>query len=200
MTSSEEAVIHLSDRRITFAEGACTCTEYLRLYDFILPPNTSLSRPIESNHTHIFIPFIGDLLVKKDSVLLEENQAMILGQIEGGFVEIQNPYEADAVNFFELVLSNTHNKEHKIISIDVQAQPNRLLNIFQNVFLGQYSLRQEDSIKTGVENQIFVFVIAGAYEVQNRLLQPRDGLTLCGVKTLEFESLAEESLLLVVMT
>jgi hypothetical protein len=44
---------------------------------------------------------------------------------------------------------------------------------------------------------VFVYVIEGAVEFQNRLLEQRDGLALYSVTTSEFEALSNDAILLV---
>ncbi len=44
----------------------------------------------------------------------------------------------------------------------------------------------------------FVFVIEGAFEVQHRLLEARDGLSLLGIIELEAEALSDDAILLMI--
>ena len=46
------------------------------------------------------------------------------------------------------------------------------------------------------ENGIFAFVINGAFELENRLLEARDGLALWDTDKLELEALSENAILL----
>ena len=43
---------------------------------------------------------------------------------------------------------------------------------------------------------VFVFVIDGAFEVSNRLLQARDGLAITKASQVEFESLSNEAIIM----
>ena len=54
---------------------------------------------------------------------------------------------------------------------------------------GVYSLKNP-------QNGVFVFVIEGAFEVQNRLLEPRDGLAISAVEAIEFEALSNNAIIL----
>jgi len=47
-------------------------------------------------------------------------------------------------------------------------------------------------------NKFFCFVIAGAFELENRLLQMRDGLAVNGPCAVELEALSEGALLLTI--
>jgi len=47
---------------------------------------------------------------------------------------------------------------------------------------------------------VYVFVIEGAFEVQNRLLHARDGLSLSSATEVEFEALSNDAMLLILET
>ncbi|MBP6181188.1 hypothetical protein [Flavobacterium sp.] len=65
-------------------------------------------------------------------------------------------------------------------------------------FIGIYEARKEGfySVKNN-SNGVFVFVINGAFEIENRLLESKDGLSLSGINSLEWEALSENELLIV---
>lgn len=46
------------------------------------------------------------------------------------------------------------------------------------------------------KNSIFIFVIEGIFEVQNRLLHARDGLSLTDIDTVELEALSNDAVIL----
>ena len=52
--------------------------------------------------------------------------------------------------------------------------------------------------KTVPEAGLFVFVIEGAFEVQYRLLHPRDRLVLWEADTIEWEALSNDAVILVI--
>ena len=64
-------------------------------------------------------------------------------------------------------------------------------------FIGQFDGREE-AVYTlkDPKNGAFIFVIEGAFEVQNRLLESRDSLALWSVGNLELEALSNNALIL----
>jgi hypothetical protein len=67
--------------------------------------------------------------------------------------------------------------------------------------IGKFDGRKEGThIVTDAGKGIFVFVIEGAFEVQNRLLQLRDGLALWNTASIEFEALSNDAILLLLET
>ena len=64
-------------------------------------------------------------------------------------------------------------------------------------FIGQYGGREEDEyVLKNFSNSVFVFVVEGAFEVANRLLETRDGMALSRIETVEFEALSHDAILL----
>ncbi|WP_409034090.1 hypothetical protein [Runella sp.] len=65
--------------------------------------------------------------------------------------------------------------------------------------MGKFGGREEGiyTVRNPERNGVFIFVIEGAFEVQNRLLHPRDGLSLTHVTEVEFEALSNDAILLV---
>ncbi|MEZ4900467.1 MAG: hypothetical protein R2822_01180 [Spirosomataceae bacterium] len=81
---------------------------------------------------------------------------------------------------------------------------NQLLLLFSGNsqgFIGQYNGREEGLYNlTNTQHGIFVFVIEGVFEVQNRLLHARDGLSLQNVASIDFEALSNEAILVLLET
>ena len=66
-------------------------------------------------------------------------------------------------------------------------------------FIGRYAGRAEDRYQPRErKNGVFVFVLSGVFEVQNRLLHQRDGLSLTNVQNgeVDFEALSNDAVLL----
>ena len=89
----------------------------------------------------------------------------------------------------------------KTTTFDFMNNKNQLLAYFSNQtdfgFIGQYDGRKE-SVYTlkNPQNGIFVFVIEGVFEVQNRLLHARDGLALPDISEIELEALSNDAVVL----
>jgi hypothetical protein len=69
--------------------------------------------------------------------------------------------------------------------------------------IGQYDGRQSGELSLQPTTKgVFAFVIAGVFEVQDRLLHAKDGLLLWnfGTPTVEFEALSNDAILLVIET
>ena len=76
--------------------------------------------------------------------------------------------------------------------------PNQLLNIFDSAYIGKYDYRSESGyLLKNIESKVCIYVLQGSFEVEDRLLHARDGLTLWNLDELEFEALENDSILFI---
>lgn len=183
--------------------------------DDTLAAGKSFKMHLEENTEVILLPVVGAVEYKNSlgkTGILEAGQMQIFSADEGMEYEITNPYETELVNFIQIFLTNNGNSftpEIQEINIDLENR-NQLFTLFSPGesgltthhdsfgYIGKYSGRNEDLYQLkNPENGIFVFIVEGAFEVQNRLLEARDGLSLWNLDELEFEALSNDAIILV---
>ena len=159
----------------------------------------------------VLIPVTGGLEYQTgadESAFLLPGQVGILSLATGDGYVVRNPYETETINALQLWLSlgpGTLPGEVRQVGVDL-GRENELLSIFQSVdhqlFMGQYAGREEGvyQLTDAARKGVFVFVVAGVFEVTNRLLHARDGLTLRYDEDtgIEFEALSNGAILLVI--
>jgi redox-sensitive bicupin YhaK (pirin superfamily) len=162
----------------------------------------------------ILLPVVGGLeytRILSDGTLmanfLEPGQAVGLSVEAGMTYTVSNPYETETINFLQLWLTNVSGSSapaSKLIGFDLTVR-NTLLPLIEHpgnrVFIGQYSGREEGEyvVKSAVGTpRIFIFILQGSFEVANRLLHERDGLSLSidDGYVLEFEALSNDAILI----
>jgi quercetin 2,3-dioxygenase len=175
------------------------------LSDDRLKPGISLLVEAEKEGAVVLIPWIGDVLLSDPlgkQILLEEGQVYVMPLNQGDFYELRNPYIEEAINFFQLRFAGKYLELGKTFSIALENHPNRLKPICQgthSLLIGAFDGRAEGVFLPQQTNQgVFFYAIEGAFEVQSRLIEPRDGLALWSVEKVEFEALSEGAVLLVV--
>jgi hypothetical protein len=124
---------------------------------------------------------------------------------------VKNCYESELINFiivgFDDAPDSTTGSVSDAISgfkssFDLSTGNGRLIEISTSevccVHLGQFAGRDNlaFSVKENAKG-IFAFVIEGAFEFENRLLESRDGLGLRGFLAIEFEALSENAIVLI---
>ncbi|WP_159475923.1 pirin family protein [Dyadobacter sp. 3J3] len=185
------------------------------LNDDTLAAGKSFKMQLGENTEVILLPIVGAVEFKNslgETGILESGQMQIFSAAKGMNYKITNPYETELVNFIQLFLTNNSNSfppKIQEINIDLENR-NRLFPLFSPAqngltthqetfgYIGKYVGRQEDLYQLkNPENGIFVFIIEGAFEVQNRLMEARDGLSLRNLDELEFEALSNDAIILI---
>lgn len=223
-TTHTEATIFLSDRRgcsqtdwfrsyhsFNFGHYQAENREpfgALRVFnDETLAGGKSLKRQVDQNTDVILLPLVGALeytIGPGETGLLTAGEVLTLSLDKGREYEITNPYSEELINFLQIWIRNddpSFETQFLIGSFDFD-QRNQLLSLFSaqsKGFIGKFGGREEGvyTVQDREKNGVFIFVIEGAFEVQNRLIHPRDGLSLAHVPEIDFEALSNDALLLV---
>lgn len=213
MLSSALATIYLSDQRgctqssshrsfHTFNFG-----EYFRddrkgfgkiqtFNDDTLAGGRSVSYMINEFSLTMLIPLVGKILYEIDGVSygsVEAGQVNLVSAKPGSRLKISNPYENDLVNYLYIQLSTQDHPTAPSLqkfTID-HTLKNRLQQVGPGISIGQFEGRKEAVLPvTDPSRGTFIFVIEGAFEVENRLLQSRDGLAVRDTIAVEMEALS----------
>lgn len=197
MLNTVEAQLLLAEKRHKIPVGSQTSVEWLVCDDCILHGGQSCDNHRITRETFLLLPYIGDLQINA-SFTLEETECYLTSN--PGSYRIQNPYAQEAVNFLAIGIQGRPRVETPLqVNPELESNSNQLIRLAEGVFIGQWDGRQDGTFTPSSSNHdVFVFVIDGAFEVQNRLLHPRDGLLLSQVSTIEFEALSPKALLLIV--
>lgn len=177
-----------------------------------LVPTASVEQKIEAQTTVLILPIFGTIEVKNDfhteGSFVTAGEAYFFATVDAETLIITNPYDEGIVSYLEIHLQNDVNQPFNSVketTFDFTNAKNQLLPFFpdevknQNIygFIGQYDGRNESNYTVkNPQNGIFVFVIEGVFEVQNRLLHARDGLSLCDVDAVELEALSNDAVIL----
>lgn len=134
---------------------------------------------------------------------IEVNQSFIYYLDKGTIIDVEGEYSNDYSYFYSLFLVKEKQQIAKmIVPIDLDRE-NRLEKIIRhdlfNVFLGKFDLRRESEIPMKkVERNWLIISLTGIFEIHNRLIESRDLLEIKSDEHVEFESLSENSLLMVI--
>lgn len=176
------------------------------LNEEILAPHHRVFRVIKEKTNVIILPLFGGIEYKDNlgnsEFLGIEQIRIITAEAEMPF-EVFNPYENENVSYLQIDFQKDKQSENYFQQSEVDfTVRNKLSPLFEVEkaigFIGLYDGRKEDSYTLKKpENGIFVFVINGAFEVENRLLEAKDGLSMSEVDKIEWEALSENAVLLV---
>lgn len=177
------------------------------------------SQIIEIKHNTILevvlIPIAGglELINEQDkSVFVSPGESFRFRYLPGNSFRIANPYAVETIHYLQLCFQSdpsdfgipNFNREVLLFSFDLNDK-NKRSEVFTSadknisVWIGQYDARNESVVSISQPEKIaFTYIIRGAFEVQNRLLETGDALTLWQVEEVEFESLADGGVILII--
>lgn len=154
----------------------------------------------------VIIPLVGTIHFENtdENNLVNPGEALFISTD----TVITNPYSDELVNFLRIAFAGCPNEKITTITcFDIDAQKNQLVGIgtpaekFPLIKIGKFHGRAETLHHLqSKSNGTFVYVIAGAFEVQYRLLEAKDSLAVWDTETLELEALSNEAILLVIET
>jgi len=177
------------------------------LNDEVLSAGSVSKQQALHNNYLLLVPITGAMTYTDNSrwLELEPGEVVMIPLIAGSEFKISNPYPANWINYLriEIRCDKLFAGEAARFSFDLEERPNQLIPMIDNpalpfkAHIGRFAGREEAVYHpTGELAKIFSFVIAGAFELQNRLLHQRDGLALWDADTIEAEALSNNAILL----
>lgn len=139
--------------------------------------------------------------------IVRSEEIVFLNIAAGGTYHLHHPGDGQWAHYLHFGLKGaslqpgishvTFNEMNKLASLDFEVHTagntRALIGIFEGRAEGYYKLSAHD-------NQIFAYTISGAFEIQNILLEQGEGLQLNHPGELEFEALANHSIVLIIET
>ena len=177
-----------------------------------LAPGNSITMLVEENTEVLIIPLAGAVFFKDSSgneMYVNPGQVQLFSAARQSRYEIANPYEKEdeLVNFLQVWLYkykdsfmpklrqfdfdlSLANELHKLILPPDINQPSFC-------YIGKYEGRKKGVYTLQNKNSgIYVFVIEGAFEIQDRLLHAKDALAIWNTNEIDFEALSNGAILL----
>lgn len=176
-------------------------------HDVMLSPGSGINYGARENMLEIVLPVSGALSyndvatkfkpVASEEVLLADNRKPY---------SLQNPYKNSVINylqiglhakglFSEMMVRPVNLKDRNdlaSLSLDAcEAGMYGHVGVYQGRTKGSYILKDRS-------NGVFIYIINGVFEVKERLMEYRDGLSLWNTASVDFESLSESGTLLLI--
>jgi len=183
------------------------------LNDETLMPECGHALQVERFCQIILLPVVGAIEVGekgREPRFVDSGEALFLLASPDNHYTITNPYPEEPINYLQIRVADgeflsTPMSLSGITSQFDLSEKNVLLPVVgyngssAHLFIGQYDGRAEGIFTSwNPDDSAFIFVIEGAFEVQNRLLERRDGLALRNAEAVEFEALSNGAILLII--
>lgn len=173
----------------------------------ILAAQHCVKRMVDKTTALLLLPLFGGIDYKDSSGnkrFIGVEQIGIIAAEKGSSYEISNGYQHENVSFLAMGFNADvldFGRNYKPSHFDL-SQKNQLISLFDisNAwgFIGIYEGRKEGfyTLKRN-GNAIFVFIISGVFEIENRLVASKDGIRLSGIGSFSWEALSESALFVV---
>lgn len=171
--------------------------------DNTLQAGETISMQVEKPVDVLILPLIGGIrFTTAQQEHWVENGYLLTASLNPGMAyEILNPYEKDRISYLEIWIERgEHPTPPSVTTLPVNTDEiNTLHPLFisgqANAFFGIYNGQEEDIFQT--PDNLFVFVIEGAFEVDYKLLEARDAVAISRPGEIEFEALSDRAMLLI---
>lgn len=181
-----------------------TATAFELFADVFIPPGTMHNKWITTTGTLFIVPLFGaiECNVDTDETFIHINQVAQVSVKAGTKLRFKNVYPDHSVRFLLFLIKSdsavpfqiqdyTLEAINKLHNLDVQASA--------AVHLGQFEGREETVYHYKKENtSVFAYVLQGAFEFQNRLVETGEGICLWDQQAIALEALANNAYLVLI--
>lgn len=166
----------------------------------------SITLQVEEDSDIILLPVVGAVTWRDsagNTALAGAGQCLFHSAPKGTSFTISNPYDDALVNFLQLWIKRPEppvKAAPLLHDFCLDDHKDRLLPLLNNtMFVGKFNGRAETVLPVPPGAQgIFLFVLQGAFEVQYRLMNAKDGLALWDLQGIELEALSNEAIIVAV--
>lgn len=188
---------------------------YLFNDEVIEPGSFAMATEVKESSYVILMPITGDLLYKTRGghLNIPIGQILISCLPSGSTFQIENPYANEKINFVQIRIKAKDSIARpftRLLDFDLHANQNSLMPLTDDMNakrspskipfrlgIGQFGGRQEAVYQmASKKTSLFSFILAGAFEIEGRLLHPRDGLALWATDKVALEALSDNALVL----
>jgi quercetin 2,3-dioxygenase len=179
------------------------------LNDITLAGGESFHLQMEEDSLVLMLPVVGAIAYRDawgDEMLVNAGQIQTLNLPKGMQIELTNPYKDELINFLQIAIRKPVQSGRalsEITDFDMEGGDKILKEIVSrdavSVLLGKFDGRQEAIHHVNDHKRgLFAFVIEGAFEIQGRLLEAKDGLALWNDHDIEMEALSNGAIILLI--
>ncbi|UOE47092.1 hypothetical protein MTO98_22060 [Mucilaginibacter sp. SMC90] len=179
--------------------------------DEMLAGGSSTSVIIKSSCWFVLMPVTGEVLLKRpngDTRLIDAGEVFVGYAVAGEALKLINLYKSDWINYVYIQLKENGDVSvpyDEIFKFDFTGRQNELIDLVP--YSGRYPFRLHFGLFGGradalyrVQNKnslFYAFVLAGAFELQGRLMHERDGLALWQLDEADLEALSNNAVIVI---
>ena len=168
----------------------------------ILIPRNKKKYITENDELVIIFPLIGVIEISDledlEPIVLIPEEIQVLQLRKGQSFSISIPYNKGVSNFLQIRVDDTSFSRKESFIYYEQNKLNLIMTAARSFcYFGVFDGRNEAVyLLQNKNNGVLVFVINGAFEIENRLLENKDAIFLWDTKKVELEALSENAIIL----
>lgn len=178
------------------------CSSLIGLAEGVLEVDGELRLRFDGERTILAMPLYGEIIITDFYQPVTAGDSLLIDYREGQEIVLRNQiyYDRSDVLIFELEhqpnIRSFYMEQMDFTSSNVLFPVSQVLEIpnFTGIYDGRaqgiYNLKEPGKA-------LFVMVLNGAFEFQNRLLENRDALLLWDIDNVDYEALSEDALLFI---
>ena len=177
------------------------------LHDVTVAGGTSFSVKMQEDGDLLVLPVVGALNysdLSQAETLIQPGEIQFIGLPKDTVLVIKNPFPDELINFLLVGIATAGNPDPipfiRRFHLDTNRNQPQLLSpdgSSTKTTIVKLEGRQELLYPlSSPAHGLFAFVLEGAFEVQHRLLEPRDGMGSWNVDEVEIEALSNDAILL----
>jgi len=180
----------------SYADGS------IAVHDIFLQPDAAMLFQRTAFEQCIVMPVFGSVIVQQGGTMTEIAPGQLYGPFRGSAYDIKlvNPLSEEAINCLIIGMNTIDQYTTPSISDIHLTAKDRLENasgFAKHIRVGVYGSRIKGRVPLQrSDGAIFAYVVNGSFEVEERLMEYRDGLLLWHVEQIEFQSLSEAAIIL----
>lgn len=176
------------------------------LHDDMLAPNAAFSFYTSEKGYLVVIPITGTLNYfdeKENETDIEVGEALTVFVDKNSFVKLKNPYDDAIISYLVIGIKSEQDEPSSPSFHNIDLSKYNQLNTITpvstpfNISIGRFKGRGESQYRLNNPAAIlYAFVLAGAFEIEGRLLHDRDGIALWDTNEAEIEALSNDATML----
>lgn len=199
--------VSIFSNNIASSENETSFLPLESMQEVTVAPQNSQTISIEEKVACIILPLVGSIHCRingQENVHLFTEQVMHITGYGKANGQITNTSEESLISYLQIGIRSENISKN---TIEIGAFSSNVKNVFLPIFetsnakgsIGFFEGRREEiySLKDK-KNGVLAFVINGAFEFQNRLLENKDAIKIWDLMEIELEALSENAIIIIV--
>lgn len=177
------------------------------LHDDMLAAGASINFYTREQGYVIIVPITGSISYADEQgneAEIEVGKSLIAFLEKDAFISLKNPYNDAVINYLMIAIKVDEKRPNTLTFSDIDLSELNKMSLITTdvksfkVSIGRFKGRGENEYRIHHSSTLYCFVLAGAFEIDGRLLHDRDGIALSATGSVEMEALSDNALLLTI--